>query len=271
MTSIRRFKRLQVLWLAVAVCAIVPAAAIAQTPIVRLKAALTPDTLGASTTVGFGFSIRTASGAVPPPLVGIRVAFPFGLSFLRSTLGLGQRCSPTALLERGIISCPLNARMGAGHARMEAVLGDRRISEPANITVLAGEPNPNYVEGLFFTTGWSPLDAQLVFPMAMYFETGTRIRFDATLPLIPTWPDGPIVSVVDLGAEIGPRHLTYTKEVDGRTVSYHPAGLVLPKSCPRGGFRFSASFFFQDGSHVSKQQAVPCPVSRRPRPSDLRQ
>jgi hypothetical protein len=54
-------------------------------------------------------------------------------------------------------------------------------------------------------------------------------------------------------------HLTYYERVHGRTIAYHPAGIGLPRSCPRGGFPFGATFSFLDGQHASARTKVACP------------
>jgi hypothetical protein len=83
------------------------------------------------------------------------------------------------------------------------------------------------------------------------------------VPLVPSLPDGPDVSVVQLAATLGPEHLTYTEKVHGRTVTYVPKGILLPDRCPRGGFPFAATLGFVDGSRASAHTAVPCPRSAK--------
>jgi hypothetical protein len=56
--------------------------------------------------------------------------------------------------------------------------------------------------------------------------------------------------------------LTYYERVHGRNIAYHPAGIGLPRSCPRGGFPFAATFRFLDGRHAGAQTRVPCPRHR---------
>ncbi|HEY2718384.1 MAG TPA: hypothetical protein VGI52_02045, partial [Solirubrobacteraceae bacterium] len=75
---------------------------------------------------------------------------------------------------------------------------------------------------------------------------------------------GPDVSLVSLRASIGGA-LTYYERVRGKLVAYRPRGIGLPDSCPRGGWRLTASFAFIDGTSSSARTAVPCPAGRRPR------
>jgi hypothetical protein len=84
-------------------------------------------------------------------------------------------------------------------------------------------------------------------------------QLSASVPPIPSVPNGPDVSVVSVKATIGPEHLTYYKHVHGRRVSFHPQGVDVPEHCPRGGFPFAAEFTFQDGSHTTASTKIACP------------
>ncbi|MGH2913219.1 MAG: hypothetical protein ACRDJ3_12170, partial [Solirubrobacteraceae bacterium] len=64
---------------------------------------------------------------------------------------------------------------------------------------------------------------------------------------------------IRLRATIGPRKVTYYEKAAGRTLAYRPKGILLPHSCPRHGFPFSAQFSFLGGSIVGARTAVHCP------------
>jgi hypothetical protein len=66
-----------------------------------------------------------------------------------------------------------------------------------------------------------------------------------------------------LSTTIGPLHLTYYERPHGRRKTYHPEGILLPETCPRGGFPFAVSLAFADGSHASASTTVPCPGRSR--------
>jgi hypothetical protein len=71
------------------------------------------------------------------------------------------------------------------------------------------------------------------------------------------------VSLAQLRMTLG-GNLTYYETVKGRSVPYHPAGIGLPQTCPRGGFSFAATFAFLDGSNSRAKTAVPCPRLQPP-------
>jgi hypothetical protein len=78
------------------------------------------------------------------------------------------------------------------------------------------------------------------------------------VPLVPGVPEGPDVAVVKVRVRIG-GNLVYYRRAHGRKVAYRPQGVRLPPHCPKGGFRFNASFSFVDGSSAQAQTVVPCP------------
>jgi hypothetical protein len=241
-----------------------PAAA-ATTQNATLHASFTPDRLGSSTTIGFGFTVSTPEGLAPPPLTTINLHMPAGMNFTTTTLGLAI-CNPSSLLEKGIAGCPANSRLGYGDASVEVPFGTGSGHELPEIQALMGPPNKGNMVVLFYANGQTPVFAQLVFrgevlPAAGIFGS----QLTTAVPPIPSVPNGPDVSILSVQATIGPNHLTYYKHVHGRRVAFHPVGIGVPTHCPKGGFPFSAEFTFQDGSHAQASTTVACPPARRHR------
>jgi hypothetical protein len=241
-----------------ALLAMAPSARAAQR--VRLHASLYPNRLGASTTIGFAFTIAgTGPSGVPAPLRAIDLHFPGGMSLGSSTLGLAY-CQPAPLLTDGLESCSRNAVLGYGSGAVKVATSQGVVSERAAITALLGPPNPQHVEVLFYAEAVTPIAAQLVFPGAVLDDQapyGTLL--DTTIPLISTWPGGPDVSVTNFSSTVGPKNLTYSERVGGRTIRFQPTGIKIPRTCPRGGFPFAAELRFVDGSEVRTRTSVRCP------------
>lgn len=243
---------------AVCVCVCLPATAWAQQP-VTLHATLTPERLGQSTTIGFGFQIATTPNLTPSPLTEVDVRYPVDLGFALSELGLAT-CSVVVLEVFGPQGCPTNSQMGYGTALAEIPVGPIIISETARITIVRTTEQNGYLALLFYAEGGTPVDAQIVF-------AGTLLPAPApfggllhmSVPLVPSLPGAPDVAIVQLQATLGPEHLTYSERVHGRMVYYQPKGIPLPYSCPHGGFPFAAQFSFQDGGHASAASNVLCP------------
>ena len=81
------------------------------------------------------------------------------------------------------------------------------------------------------------------------------------MPLVESLPGAPDVSVVRVQVTLG-GNLIYYEQRHGESVPYRPRSIVLPRSCPRGGFRFSATFNFLDGTTTQAQRTVACPAKR---------
>lgn len=235
------------------VCALASGPAGAQ-PTARMTAAFTPERLGAATTISAGFELSFGERR-PPVLTGVRLSYPRNLGFATSGLGLAA-CNPALLEENGPEACPANSQIGAGSAIVEVPIGGYLYREAVALTIFAG-PSPNgYLQLLVSGVGASPVAALVVLGGELLAG-----RLNMTVPPIPTLPEGPYVALVAMHLTLG-GHLTYYERVHGKNVAYHPAGIGLPRSCPRGGFPFAASFAFLDRRHADARTKVPCPRHR---------
>jgi hypothetical protein len=225
-----------------------------------LQASFSPDRLGSSTTIGFGFHISTAEGLAPPPLTDINLHMPAGMDYTGTTLGLAI-CQPEALVMHGLSGCPINSRLGSGSAFVEVPFGTGSGHELPEIQALMGPPTTgSNIDVLFYANGQTPVFAQLVFKGELLPSKGRfGSELNTVVPPIPSVPNGPDVSIISVQSTIGPAHLTYYKHVHGRLVAFHPIGIAVPITCPAGGFPFSADFAFQDGSSATAATTVPCP------------
>jgi hypothetical protein len=247
--------RARVLAVAFALCACLPGTALAATT-ATMDAAFAPYRLGVATTLSLGFRISAGAGRIPSPLTGLDFHFPINLGIATSGLGVAT-CPPAELQERGPSVCPPDSRMGSGSATVEIPVGARVETERASLALLAGPSQEGYVRLLVTATGLSPVIARVVIPSLLLPG-----HFKLAVPLVESLPEGPNVSVVRVHLTLG-GNLTYYEPVDGKNVPYHPTGIGLPQSCPRGGFRFSTGFTFLDGGHAEARTAVPCPRGRR--------
>lgn len=238
-----------------------PGAAASQS--VDLTATFAPKRLGSDTSVGFEFTITAHGQLVPSPLTGVELLYPQNLGIALSGLGI-ETCTPLTLEVRGAAGCPANSRMGYGEALAEIPVGGTIVREPATVQIVRGPTQNGHLALLFYADGETPTIAQLVLPGLLLPATppfGGSIGID--IPLVPSFPEGPNVSVVSLKSMLGPPTLTYYERVRGRVVGYKPRGIVLPKTCPRGGFRFMATFRFLDGSSAVAATSVACPARAR--------
>jgi hypothetical protein len=230
---------------------------------VSLHTSFSPDRLGASTTIGFGFQIANAEGGLPSPLTGVSLHLPAGINYVTTTLGLAV-CPTANLVAEGLGGCPPNSRLGYGSALVEVPFGEGSGHEIPNIQALMGPSHNGNIVVLFYADGREPVYAQLVFQGELVPGSGAfGGNLETAIPLIPSVTNGPPVSILSVQATIGPSHLTYYKHVHGKLVSFHPRGVSVPLSCPHGGFPFSARFSFQDGSTADASSIVACPPKRK--------
>jgi hypothetical protein len=242
---------------AIAVLATLPAPAAAAER-AALQVRFSPERLGQSTTVGFSYQL-TGEGGVPPPLTRIVLHTTAGLSYLGSTLGLAF-CEPLQLVLFGAGGCPANSRIGSGSAQVAVPLGPGGTAETASIQAFMARPQGEQFVVLFTARGTSPVAAQLFFQAEWNPGSGSAAgSLNTAVPLVPTVPNGADVSIVSASATLGPGDYFYTRRVHGRTVRFRPRGVSLPERCPRGGFPFSAQFYFSDGSSTSASADVSCP------------
>jgi hypothetical protein len=245
------------------VCCCVSASATAEAAqTVTMQASFSPDKLGAATTIGFGLHIASTTNGAVAPLTSIRLGLPPGIDYLSTTLGLAT-CQPAALIAKGLSGCSPNSRLGEGTATVELPFGGQSGEETSEIQVLMGPPHNSGLVVLFYASGIKPISTQLVFQGELL--TGSEVlggSLKAAIPLVPSLPGGSFVPIVNLQATLGPDHLTYYRRAHGRTVAFHPQGVSVPARCPRGGFPFSASFTFFDGSSAVANSTVPCPPGR---------
>jgi len=224
-----------------------------------LTAALSPERLGAATTIRIGFRVSTPASGTPSPVTDVQLLLPPGLSIATSDLGL-ETCVLSKLEGGGAAACPPDSLMGRGSALTEVPFGSTFVTEPASVTLFSAPLKNGHPQLLFLASGELPVLTRLVFG-ALVMPAGAPFGtlIDTTLPLVPSVRGGPDVALVQLQTTIGAKGIVYYERVKGKTISFRPRSLLLPARCPRGGFRFSAHLTFQDGTRSSAATTVPCP------------
>lgn len=229
-------------------------------PSATLTAAFEPESLGKRTTLSFGFRVTAPGGQVPPALTEIDLSYPHKLGIALSGLGLAN-CTAAALEASGLEGCQADSIMGFGDATAEISLGSDVVAETVPITILRAPDEEHHIALLFNAVGTTPLNTTAVFPGALLpapLPYGGTVSIDA--PLIPSLPGAPDVAIVALHATLGPAGVTYYEHVAGETLGYQPPGLLLPPTCPKGGFPFAVRFSFVGGAQASASAVDPCPV-----------
>jgi hypothetical protein len=210
---------------------------------------LDPNRLGAEGTLAFDIHFTGGELGVPSPVRRSVLRFPAGLSIEMPVL---RSCAPARLRARGAQGCPRQSELGRGSALAEAHAGSQTITEEIALWVflgpLVGKAEPT-IEIL--AQGYTPFEERVVL-------MGTVISSDApfgeelvlSIPPIPTLPLEPDASIVALSLTLGSRESR--RATDANTV-------LVPSSCPVGGFPFTAEFTYGDGSSSSSLATIPCP------------
>lgn len=232
---------------------------------VALGAAFTPYRLGAPTTIDLNLQVQAPADQIPSALTEVEVRYPQNLGFALSGLGLAV-CSSATLEAAGLSGCPADSIMGRGNALAELRFGPQLVTEKATISIARAPDQEGHIALLLYASGPSPVNTQILSP-AQLLPAGPPFggRLDMQLPVIPSVPGAPDVAIVSLRVSLGPQGLIYYEHTEGSTLAYTPKGILLPRTCPRGGFPFAATFSFLDGSHPVAQTIVPCPDPRRER------
>lgn len=239
---------------------IAPHATASQTT--TITASLTPEHLGAGTTINVGFTISSPHHAVPSPLTGLDLRYPANIDIADSGLGLAA-CPLTTLELIGPAGCTAESLMGHGSAEIEMPIGEEVIHAAGTITTWMAPIEHGHLGLIFYAESHTPLSAELTFPgVVLDAPPPYGLSLNTQVPEIPSIPGAPEPSVVRLNASIGPRNVTYYNRKHGKYVPYQPDGLLLPNHCPHGGFPFAAIFTFLDGTKALAQTTVPCPHHR---------
>jgi hypothetical protein len=236
-----------------------PPAALAATS-AKLSGTFVPEHLGERTTLDFSFIISDPGTPVPPPLVQVELSYPNYLGIGLSGLGLAT-CTAPVLEAGGPTACAPNAIMGYGETLTGIILGTTTIHENAPITILRTPDQEGRFSLLFYAEGTTPVNTRILFPgLLLPASAPFGGKVSIGVPLVPTLPGAPDISVLELHATLGPHRVLYSEQTNGKTLRYRPTGILLPPRCPRGGFPFAAQFSFNDGSIALARTAVPCPA-----------
>ncbi len=237
-------------------------------PSASLSATFVPERLNHATTLEFAFSFTAPAGQVPPPLTQIELRYPANLGLGLSGLGLAT-CTAGILEASGPSGCPPDSVMGYGATLTGIVLGSTLITESAPITILRAPDQEGHLAVFFSAEGTTPVDTRIVFPgLLLPAPAPFGGQVSVGVPLVPTLPGAPYISVIRLRATIGPERVIYYERAGGETLAYQPKGILLPGGCPRRGFPFAAQFNFDDGS-IARARTRRCPERREaPRAAD---
>lgn len=231
-----------------------------------ITAAFEPNKPGRPTTAHVEVSFGETLGGVPSPPKEAVVRLPKNL--IVKPEGIAT-CSKATLEARGVGGCPNTALVGAGKAHLEALIGGTVIQEDATVTPFLGSVAPGKIILYLYGDGRTPINQQLVLTATVTGSTKTGLLFTLPVPEIPTLPGAPPASVTHFSLWIGrqktlsihPGNKYYkTVKVHGRKkkVRFLPVGIAVPKKCQAGGFPFTSTLMFADGTSIEANAKARC-------------
>jgi hypothetical protein len=208
---------------------------------------LSPDRFGARASLTLTIHYVGGEFDVPSPVRRSVLRLPAGMSLDVPSL---HSCSVARLRTRGAGGCPARSRLGAGYALVEAREGSQTIVEYVALSAFLGPPDNLVPTFEILAQGDTPVQESLVL-------TGSVLLGNApygealvmSIPPIPTLPDESDASIVTLSLTVGA----------GRRRTGDRNAVLVPFTCPAGGFPFATEFTYADGSDGEALARVPCP------------
>jgi hypothetical protein len=219
-------------------------------PSATITPSLSPNRLGAKGSLRITINYAEGeTGGVPSPVHRSVLRFPAGLGIEIPHL---RSCSIARLRARGPGGCSPQSELGRGHALAEAFAGSQIITENISLWLFLGPFHNLQPTFEILGQGYTPFDERVVL-------TGTVVPDNApygedlvlSVPPIPTVPLEPDASIVTMSLVVGARKPPHPSQANT---------VVVPPSCPGGGFPFAAEFTYADGSTGSAFAKSPCPA-----------
>jgi hypothetical protein len=250
---------------ACACAALAGAAQAAET--LSFQASFTPDRLGAPANLSASATFASSEGAALSPVTQVTTYGPAGMSV--DVRGAGTcTASPATLESLGPTACPADSRIGFGRAVGLQELAHERIPGPFTLEFFLAPRQDGHLVALIYVDAVSPASEQLVL-VAREVQAPRPYGFGITfeVPIVPTIPGAPLGWVQHAFVTLGSANVAYYKTVRGRRTLFHVKGIVVPRTCPRGGFPVELQVRNADGSAAAAKASIPCPSGRDERRS----
>lgn len=220
-------------------------------------ASFTPDRLGSPTNFSVTGKFSSTAGTPPSPIRKVTAYLPAGVTV--DTRGAGT-CSAATLEASGPTACPASSRAGFGGGTGLLELAKEVIREPFTVDIFFAPRENGHLSFVAYVEARSPAVVELVLkakeiPAPKPYGLG----FSVEVPPIPTLPEASDASVESVFLTLGSTNVAYYQTIRGKRSLAHVRGIVIPSSCPRGGFSLKAILDFADGSELTSTPTIPCP------------
>jgi len=214
----------------------------------HIEPSFSPDRLDAKSSLTFTIHYTGGELGVPSPVRRSVLRFPAGVSLELPEL---DSCPASRLQAHGAPGCRPQSKLGSGSALVEVRAGSQTLSEDVSLAVFLGPPRNLQPTFEILAQGDTPFDERVVLAGAMLPDHSPYGQaLSIVVPPIRTLTFEPDASIVTFSLTIGPSHRHRGAPADA---------VVMPSSCPAGGFPFAAEFSYADGSSGRATATAPCP------------
>jgi hypothetical protein len=222
-----------------------------------VKEAFTPDRLGAVTNLSITAAFASSADVPPAPVSKLTLYGPAGLRV--QARGAGT-CMEAVLEQRGPAGCPADSRVGFGGGVAVLALPSGLVREPFTLDFFFASSEHGRLRLLVYASGISPVAAALVVvAREIRAPKPYGLGFSVQVPQVSTIPGAAYASVESAFATLGAGNVAYYKTVHGRRKLVHVKGLIVPSTCPAGGFPTRGTVEFADGATFTVNPTIPCP------------
>ena len=240
-------------------CACLTAAAAAwAAETLEVTASFSPDKLGAPTNVHGTATIGSTSGPLPSPIAETTVMGPAGLRVDTKGVGICNTVKLEQTLETSV--CPKDSKAGFGGGVGAYELAGQVNEEPFTLNFYRGPNEDGHLVILAYLNAVSPVSVQLVLKAQVVNEPKPYgLGFTFKVPPIESLPGASNATAKSIYITLGAPNAAYFETVHGKRKLVHVKGIIVPKTCPKGGFPYETQFTFEDGTTNTVKHTIPCP------------
>lgn len=224
-----------------------------------LHANFTPNRLGSPTNLSATATFGSTTPGPQSPATDVTAYGPAGM--IVDTRGAGVcHTTPAALEAGGPGACPSDSRIGFGSATGLFEIANELLTGPFTLEFFLAPREHGHLVILIYVNGATPVSEQLV--LVAREVRGPRpygIGLSFHIPIVPTLPGASLGWVQHASLTMGSTHLAYFRTIHGKKKLVHVRGIVIPKTCRRGGFPMETQVGFADGSTTTATTTIPCP------------
>ncbi len=250
--------KVRILFLGIFMCACLLLAAVAwATDTLTVQESFTPDKLDSPANLSITAQFASSTGTPPSPITKLTLYAPAGLGI--DAHGAGT-CTATTLQLHGPSGCPADSRVGFGGGIGLLDLPKQVLRERYTIDFFFAPSEHGHLALLAYASAIAPIAVELVVvakqvPAPKPYGLG----FSVEIPPISTIPGAALASVESAFATFGAANVAYYETVHGKRTLVHVRGMVVPKTCPQGGFPTEGIIDFADGASLTVDPTIPCP------------